>query len=158
MENLHLSYNNKKEEDESLYKRIINNMNQNNNISIYSKVIKENKDNKYIFMTINEYNIDYSQFLRKNDGINLEDKDIIFQIKDIKLIIINNKYYFYIDNFKVLEHKQNEFGNTYIFNSIKDLNLNKYLNIFSIILKAKEVKDLLNIPKFIFQDVSGESV
>lgn len=157
MENFHLSYTNKKEEKEdSLYTKIINNMKQNNNISIHSKIIKEKKDNKYIFMTINENNIDYCQFIRKNDRNNLENKDIIFQLKDCKLIVITDKYYFLINNFKVLEHKQCEFGKTYIYNSIKYLNTD--LNLFSIILKAKEVKDLLNVTKFIFQDVYGNSI
>ena len=157
MENFHISYISKKEENEdNLYTKIINNMKQNNNISIYSKIIKEKKDNKHIFMTINENNIDYCQFIRKNDSRNLQDKDIIFQLKDIKLIVITDKYYYLIENYKVLEHKQYEFGKTYIYNSIK--NLKADLNLFSIILKAKEVKDLLNITKFIFQDVYGNSI
>ena len=157
MQNFYISYNRKEEEKESdLYTKIIKNMQNNKNIIIHTKIIKEKKENNYIFMTINEYNIDYCQFIRKDNKKILEDKDIAFEVKDIKLITLKDKHYFFIDNFEFLKHKQCEFGKTYIYNSIKDLKTD--LDLFSIVLKAKEVNDLLNITKFIFEDIYGRSI
>ena len=107
-------------------------------------------------MTINLFNIDYTQFIRQNDGQNLENKDIIFEIKDIRLILISGKHYFYIEDYGILKHEIYELKENFIFHSLKEIKDD--VNLFTIKLKAKEIyEDLINT-NFVFQDLYGNEV
>ena len=88
-------------------------------------------------MTINVLNKDYIQFIRKNNSTNLENKYIIFEIKDIKLMLINNKHYFYLEYYRIIENEIYELRETYIFNAFQEITKDTILS--TIKLRAKEI-------------------
>ena len=135
---------------------IIDNIYKNKNVSIKCKILNDKKENDFIFMTINLYNIDYTQFVRKKDNINLENKDITFEIKDIKLMTIKGKYYFYIEKYEILKHETYKLDEAYIFNSIKEIKDDSYL--YTMRLKAKEILGDLENAKFSFQDINSNTI
>ena len=145
-----------KEEKEDLIHTIIDNISKNKNASIKCKILNEKNENTFIFMTINLYNIDYTQFVRKKDNINLENKDIKFEIKDLKLMTIKSKYYFFIEKYTILEHKINEPNNANIFNLIQEIKKDSHL--YTMKLKAKEILGNLENAKFSFEDVNGNPI
>ena len=155
-----IQYKNEKEKD-NLIQKIINNIRSGKNISIKCKIIKEEehkneRENNLIFMTINVLNKDYIQFIRKNNSTNLENKYIIFEIKDIKLMLINNKHYFYLEYYRIIENEIYELKETYIFNAFQEINKDTILS--TIKLRAKEIFANLIDTKFIFQDLYGNDV
>ena len=147
-----------KEENEkdNLITTIIEKMRKNQNYSIRCKIIKDQKEKSFTFMTINLCNIDYTQFIRKKDSLNLENKEILFHIKDIKFILLKGKHYFYIKQYEILKHETCELKNTYIYNSINEMD--NAIKLFTIKLKAKEISDSLIKTKFIFQDLYNNSI
>jgi len=147
---------NEKEEENNLINIIINNMAKYKNNIVKCKVLKEQKEQDFNYMTINLFNIDYSQFIRKNDNTNLVNAEIKFRTKDLKLMLIKDKYYFFIKSYQILEHKTFELKETHIFNSIKEITNDSKL--FTIKLKAKEIFDHFNTTKYIFQDLYNSTI
>ena len=152
---IHEEIENDKDKDNIIHK-IIENIRENKNFSIKCKILKDKKEEKYNYMTINIHNINYIQFIRKNDDKNLENSYISFVIKDIKLKLINYKYYFYIENYDILKYETYELKKVNIYNTIPEIKND--IHLFTIKLKAKEVFDSLNNTNFIFQDLKGNSI
>ena len=145
----------KEDEKDNLIVKILNNSKENKNDSIKCKVVEEKEKDDFIFMKINLFNMDYTQFIRKNDKINLKNNDIKFEIKDLNLININDNLYFCVEHFKILEHKIYEFKKTFSYKSINEIDND---SLFSIILKAKEIFVNCKDTNFIFQDLYGNSI
>ena len=155
--NSDISFNEETESDkDNLIIEILNHIKENKNFTIKCKIIKENKEKSLIFMTINIHNIDYLQFIRINDNIILENKDIQFQLKDIKLTLKNNKYFFLIENYEILKHKIYELKNADIYNTITEIKDSE--NFTTIKLKAREIFDTLKSTKFNFYDINGNLI
>ena len=145
-----------KGQKDNLIDIISNNMRKFKNLIINCEVLKDQKKDGFNFMAINVFNKDYSQFIRDPDEVDLLHKKIKFEIKDLKLMLIKNKHYFFIERYEILEHEQIELKETYVFNSIKEITYD--INLFTIKLKAKEVFENYNTTKFIFQDLYNNTV
>ena len=155
-----IQYNKEKgTEKDNLIETIINDIKLNKNGTFKCKIVKEEineKEKDYIFMSIESYNINYTQFIRKYNGYNFENKYISFEIKDIKLKLINGKHYLYLEDFNILKNETYKLKETYEFNSIEEITDNNILS--TIKLKAKEISDNLILTKFIFQDLNYNNV
>ena len=147
---------NEREEENNLINIIIKSMAKYKNNIVKCKVLKEQKEQDFNYMTINLFNIDYTQFIRKNDNTNLVNAEIEFRTKDLKLMLIKGKYYFFIKSYQLLEHKTFELKETHIFNSIKEISDD--VKLFTIKLKAKEIFDHFNTTKYIFQDLYSSTI
>ena len=134
---------------------IIDDIKENKNYTITCKIIEDKKEGDYNFMTIKIHNIDYFDFVRKNNNDDIINRYIKFELYDLKVLIINNKSYLNIKQYEILKNEKGSNG-IEIYNLINEIKDNA--NIFSIKLKAKEVFDTLTITKFIFQDLNGNSI
>ena len=145
-----------KEEENNLINIIINNMVKFKNNIVKCKILKEQKTRDFIYITINLFNIDYSQFIITNNNRSLVNEEIKFSTKDLKLMLIKGKHYFYIQNYEIIKHKKFELKEANIFNSLKDIT--KDVKLFSIKLKAIEIFENYNSTRFIFQDIDNNKV
>ena len=145
-----------KDKKDNLIDIISKNMRKFKNTIIKCKVLREQKKEDFNFMTISVFNKDYSQFIRISDEVDLEHKEIKFEIKDLKLMLIKDKHYFLIERYETLEHEEFKLNETYVFNSIHEIT--EDVNLFTIKLKAKEVFEGYNTTKFIFQDLFKNTV
>lgn len=141
---------------------------KNNQNSLFRcKIIEESKD-KYLgfkFMSILMNEEKSSKFIRVSDNVELKDKEITFETRDIKMRILNGTFYFLIEKYNL---KKNIINNKYekniklsecLFDSIKiyksiDQIEKKENHLCSFILKTKEVIDKLK--KFEFRDLRGK--
>lgn len=141
----------------------------NQNFSFNCKIIEENEDNnlRMKFMSILMNGQISSKFIRISDGKELKEKEIIFEINDIKMKIFYGTFYFFIEKFKLKENsKLNKFGNykkesEYLFDSIKiyktiDKIDKKENHLCSFLFKAYEIID--KNKKFEFRDSKGQLI
>ena len=132
-----------------IFDNIIEQIKKKNNISYECEIIEEELNNdlniKYITLNIDERKS--KSFIMENNNENLIEKQIKFDINSLKIKIINNRPYFLINEYTLL-NKNNIIKNSKlltnlntnlyrILTSIKEAN-NNYL--YTLLLKAKEIK------------------
>ena len=139
----------------------------NQNFTFKCKIIEEYEHLGYKFMSILINGEKSSKFLRVSDNIQLKDKEITFNINDIKMRLFNGTFYFLIEKFTQEENmvinafEKNIEISEYIFNAIKiykriDEIQKKENHLCSVVLKANEIFDKQR--QFEFRDSKGKKI
>jgi len=153
--------------EQSNFDLFLEKIQHNQNFTFKCKIIEEYEDKNlgFIFMSILMNEKKSSKFIRASENIQLKDKEITFNIHDIKIRLINGTFYFLIEKFnQEKDINLNSFENNikvseYPFDSIKiykkieDIEKEKN-HLCSFILKTTEINDQRN--RFEFRDSKGQ--
>ena len=128
--------------NKAFFDRIRDKIAHNQNDRFNCRLEKEEEDKnlgvKFVYIISKEKV--YNQFIREIDDKNLENKDIIFSIEDIRIEIIKCISYFKLTKYKIFSNpnKSQIDEGTKIFNSINEVD-EKYDGLCCFKLRAKEV-------------------
>ena len=150
-----------------IFDNIVEQIKMKNNISYECKILEEEINNdlniKYIKLNIDERQS--KNFIMKKSNEKLIEKIIKFDINSLKIKIINNRPYFLIKEY-ILLNEVNIIKNSQLLTNL-DMNLYKIITstkeinnnyLYTLILKAKEIKIKSQQYKFILEDSNKDPV
>ena len=137
------------------------------NFTFKCKIIEEYEDKNlgFIFMSILMNEQISSKFIRVSENIQLKDKEITFNIHDIKMRLLNGTFYFLIEKFnqekyislnafeKNTKISEYPFDSIKIYKRIEDIE-KKENHLCSFILKTNEINDKRK--RLEFRDSKGQ--